>query len=78
MGGEYLYDDGTELQRLEEQLRIAVEALEFYADPENYVDTDNSCGDPECCGGPYPRYAVVNNDGETAREALATLSPKEA
>ena len=24
----------------------------------NVVDADNSCYDPDCCGGPYPYYVV--------------------
>ena len=24
-----------------------------------YIDDDNSCGDPDCCGGPYPAPAVA-------------------
>ena len=22
--------------------------------PHKEIDVDNSCGDPDCCGGPYP------------------------
>lgn len=25
------------------------------------VDQDNSCSDPECCGGPYPHWADQEN-----------------
>lgn len=31
------------------------------------VQNDSSCGDPECCGGPYPTYAVRWDDGEEDR-----------
>lgn len=46
-------------------------ALEYYAHPSIYIDQDNSCGDPECCGGPWPSIPVVDQDGgATARAAL--------
>ena len=35
-----------------------------------YEDTDNSCSDPECCGGPSPAPAVkVFSSIETAKAA---------
>jgi hypothetical protein len=35
-----------------------------------YIDDDNSCGDPDCCGGPYPSpYVAVFSSLEKAKEA---------
>lgn len=37
-------------------------------------DQDNSCSDPDCCGGPYPSYAVrIFSSLEKAKEAGLTM-----
>jgi len=34
-----------------------------------YQDQDNSCGDPECCGGPYPYPTIkIFSSPEAAKE----------
>lgn len=59
---------------------VAVKALEFYADPKNWVDTPSWDGDPECI---TPKAIPVTDDGDgarpcdcgdTARAALSALS----
>jgi hypothetical protein len=62
--------DTIQTARLIEENNKLKEALQFYADRNNYVDNDYSCGDPECCGYPSPSFNVVNDDGKQAREAL--------
>lgn len=34
------------------------ESDESAGEPYELRDLDNSCGDPECCGGPYPQLYV--------------------
>ena len=51
-------------------LRRLREALKFYAEAAHYEDMNTSCDDPNCCGGPYPEYKVVNEGGTKARKAL--------
>lgn len=38
-----------------ERLRALIDALPRY----NVEDTDNSCRDPECCGGPWPSFGAI-------------------
>lgn len=71
-------DTAVELDRTTQALQRALAnnetlkaALAYYAAPANYVDQDTSCGDPACCGGPWPSVAVVDQDGgDRARAAL--------
>lgn len=58
---------------------VAVKALEFYANPENWIDTPSWDGDPDCI---TPKAIPVIDDGDgarpcdcgdTARDALIAL-----
>lgn len=66
----------TDFLRLSEENKMLREALEFYAEEEHYKDRDNSCSDPECCGGPNPSFVVIDDSGEKARAALAKAGDK--
>lgn len=59
---------------------VAVKALEFYANPRNWIDTPSWDGDPDCI---TPKAIPVTDDGDgarpcdcgdTARAALSALS----
>ena len=34
--------------------KIRADERERILAPHKEIDADNSCGDPDCCGGPYP------------------------
>lgn len=59
---------------------VAMKALEFYANPRNWIDTPSWDGDPDCI---TPKAIPVTDDGDgarpcdcgdTARAALSALS----
>lgn len=38
-----------------------------------YMDQDNSCGDPDCCGGPHPCPTIKIFSSKQAAEAAGLL-----
>jgi predicted RNase H-like nuclease (RuvC/YqgF family) len=62
---------GNRIEKLEAKLAKAVEALEFYADADNYEDQHK----PESCGCCYYLHdaEVKEDEGAKARTALAEL-----
>ena len=48
--------DGHEFDRwlAKHDAKIRADERERILAPHKEIDADNSCGDPDCCGGPYP------------------------
>lgn len=74
----------TEVERLREKLKIAIEALEFYADPHKYDDSNRISekdwelakkitGKVILMASEVPTEQLVFKGGTRARQALAKL-----